>query len=358
MLERRQVFELPEPRLDVTEYQRFRCQCPVCGKTQDGLFPPHVQAPTQYGERVRALATLLNTPYKLPFRKIRRLFADLFGYAINERTLVTANTHCYTALAPSEAVIKAQLLASPVCHFDETGLRVDGRLQWQHVASNANATYLFVHPNRGQQALDSEASLFPAYHGWAVHDCWRSYFRFSTCRHALCGAHLLRELTAVIEQGSRWAKQMHTFLLTLYRVTDRGTRSVAHAQRWSVLYDAICSRAQREEPSPHRRHLKGKPRRTKGRNLAERLVTYKSAVLAFAFHAEVPFTNNQAERDVRPVKVKQHIAGCFRTLAGAQQYARIASFVSTARKQHRHVFKELCRVFQGHSFLLEPASGK
>lgn len=358
VLERRQVFDLPEPTLEVTEYQRLRCQCPRCGHMQDGVFPDHVQAPTQYGDGVRAFATLLNTPYKLPFRKIRRLFADLFGYAINESTLVTANTQCYTALAPSERAIKAQLLASSVCHFDETGLRVEGTLQWQHVASNSQATYLFVHPKRGQQALNSEASLLPTYQGWAIHDCWRSYFTYTTCRHGLCGAHLLRELTAVTEQGRRWASHMHRFLLALYRQSDKGTGTVQHPQRWNLLYDRLCHIAQREEPPPERRHPKGKATRTKGRNLLERLIEHKSAVLAFAFSPEVPFTNNQAERDLRASKVKQRIAGSFRTRQGADHYARITSFVSTARKQHRHVFTELRRIFQGTSYLLEPELAK
>jgi transposase len=358
VLERRQVFDLPDPKLEVTEYQRLRCQCPTCGKTQDGQFPEHVQAPTQYGDGVRALATLLNTPYKLPFRKIQRLFADLFGYAINEGTLVTANTRCYTALAPSEVAIKAHLLASPVCHFDETGLRVAGTLQWEHVASNATATYLFVHPKRGHEALDSDASLFPAYQGWAIHDGWRSYFQHRTCRHGLCGAHLLRELTAVIEQGRRWAAHMHRFLRALYRHSAAGTSRVQHPQRWSRLYDRLCLLAQREEPPPKRHSPKGKATRTKGRNLLERLIVHKSAVLAFAFFPEVPFTNNQAERDLRDSKVKQRIAGSFRTRGGADHYARITSFVATARKQHRHVFTELRRIFQGTSYLLESGIAK
>jgi transposase len=120
----------------------------------------------------------------------------------------------------------------------------------------------------------------------------------------------------------------------------------------------LCHRAQREEPPPTRGHRRGKATRTKGRNLLERLIRYKPAVLAFALYAEVPFTNNQAERDLRPVKVKQKIAGCFRTLAGAQHYARISSFISTARKQHRHVFKELCQIFLGDSFLIQPVGAK
>jgi transposase len=358
VIERRQVFDLPAPKLDVTEYQRFRCQCPACGRIQMGHFPATVTAPTKYGIGVSALVTMLNTAYALPFKKIHRLMLDLYGYAVNEQTLITANATCYAALAQSEEVIKTQILASPVCHCDETGIRVAGRLHWQHTASTTEATYLFVHAHRGQQALASDTSPLPAYTGWVVHDCWASYFLFSACQHALCGAHLLRELTALTEAGSRWAHQMHTFLLTLYQVTNHGTRVVTAPHRWSALYDRVCARAHQEEPPPARLHQKGKQTRTKGRNLLDRLIAYKAAVLAFAFHEEVPFTNNQAERDLRPVKVKQKIAGCFRTLVGAQQYARITSFVSTARKQQRHVFKELCRVFQGHSFLLEPTCGK
>jgi transposase len=358
VIERRQVFDLPAPRLDVTEYHRLRCQCPDCGALHEGAFPAQVKAPTQYGSGVLALASLLNTGYLLPFKKIQRLFTDLFGAAINEQTVATANHICYEALAPSEARIKAALQQAPVCHFDETGIRVAGQLHWQHVVSSPSATYRFVHVNRGSLALDSPHSLLPGYTGWAVHDCWASYFRYASCHHALCGAHLLRELTAVAEQGRPWARQMHTLLLTLYRHSASGTRTVAYPQRWSQVYDALCRRAQREEPPPRRGSRRGKATRTKGRNLLERLIAYKAAVLAFAFYEEVPFTNNQAERDLRPVKVKQRISGCFRTLVGAHHYARISSFLSTARKQHRLVFKELCRVFHGHSFLLESVCAK
>ena len=358
IVERRQVFDLPEPKLRVTEYHRLRCQCPRCGQVQEGTFPAQVQAPTQYGTGVFALATLLNTAYTIPFKKIQGIFADLFGYAVNESTVVTANTTCYEALAPSQAIINSQVVASAVGHFDETGIRVAGKLYWQHVASTPSATSLFVHPHRGVSALQSEQSLFPIYHGWAVHDCWASYFAFTACHHALCGAHLLRELTALHEQGTRWAAQMHTVLMRLYRASDFGRGCVKYPQRWSTLYDVLCHRAQQEEPPPQRTHPNGKRKRTKGRNLLERLIKYKAAVLAFAFYPEVPFTNNQAERDLRPVKIKQKITGGFRTLLGAQHYARIYSFVSTTRKHGRHVFKELRNVFLGHSFLLEPVVAK
>jgi transposase len=300
VVERRQVFDLPTPKLVVTEYHRLRCQCPACGTAQEGVFPAHVTAPTQYGPGVRALATLLNTGYRGPFKNVQQIFTDLFGSAVNEQTLVRANTRCYDALAPSEAAIRAQLLAAPVCHFDETGIRVAGHLVWQHVVSNAAATYLFVHAKRGLAALDSASSLLPTYQGWAIHDCWASYFGFQAGQHGLCGAHLLRELTAVAEQGRAWARQMHALLLTLYQRSPRGTGTIRHPGRWRRVYDALCRRAQREEPLPTRHHQRGKATRTKGRNLVERLILYKPAVLAFALHQDVPFTNNQAERDLRP----------------------------------------------------------
>jgi transposase len=358
IIERRQVFDLPEPKLDVTEYQRLRCQCPTCGRTQDGTFPSHVTAPTQYGAGVLAFGVLLNTGYMMPFKKVQGVFADLFGYRINEGTLMRATTIGYEQLAPSETVIRTQVQRAPVCHFDETGIRVAGKLHWQHVVSTPSATYLFVHPKRGSQALNSEQSLLPTYRGWAVHDCWASYFKASSCRHALCGAHLLRELTAVAEQGRQWASQMHTLLLSLYRYSACGTNTVSYPQRWTRLYDRLCHDAHQEEPPPQRGHRRGKAKRTKGRNLLARLMKHKQAVLAFALYAEVPFTNNQAERDLRPVKVKQKISGCFRTRVGAQHYARISSFLSTVRKQHRHVFKELRRVFLGDSFLIQAVSAK
>ncbi|GAK51148.1 hypothetical protein U14_02390 [Candidatus Moduliflexus flocculans] len=350
VLERRQVFDLPEPKLEVTEYRRLRCQCPSCGRVHEGHFPSHVSAPVQYGPGVLAFGTLCNNAYMLPFKKIQRLFTDVFGYAINERTLERANIRCAELAAPRYAAIKAQLQRSPVCHCDETGVRVNGTLHWQHVVSTASATYLCVHTTRGKDALESSHSVLPGYRGWALHDCWSSYFGLTTCRHALCGAHLLRELTGVAEQGSRWAIQMHRFLLTLYHHADNGNGTITHFHRWSALYDRICHRANQEEPPPKRRHRKGKATRTKGCNLLARLMTYKAAVLAFAQHTEVPFTNNQAERDLRPTKVKQKISGCFRTFDGANRYAHISSIISTARKQDRHVFKELRSLFVGNSF--------
>lgn len=354
LVERRQVFDLPEPRLAVKEYQRYECDCPTCGKSNTVGFPEQVVAPVQYGSGVKALAVLLSISYKLPFLKISRLFSDIYGYAINESTIVSTTNSCYHKLAESQAVIKHALEQSPVNHFDETGIRVAGKLCWLHTCSNENFTYLFAHEKRGRKALEDSLSILPKYQGWALHDCWQSYFNFSGCSHALCGAHLLRELTALQEEESFWAGRFKRYLLALYHLTDEGTKVLDEQIQAKALrlYGTLCQDADKQE-EPVQQKGKGRPKATKGRNLLNRLVKHQQAVLAFAFHKEVPFTNNQAERDLRPVKTKQKVAGCFRTFHGAEIYARIQGFASTLRKQSMNVFKNLQAVMN-NAFLPEP----
>jgi transposase len=342
LAERRQVFDLPEPALQVKEYQRYTCSCPCCGKSNTVAFPAQAVAPVQYGNGVKALVVLLSIGYKLPFLKISRLFADLFGSTINESTIASATKGCYHKLAESEGVIKQALKQSAVNHFDETGLRVAGKLCWLHDCSNEHFTYLFVHQKRGRKALEDPLSILPIYQGWALHDCWQSYFSFSGCRHALCGAHLLRELTALQEEASPWAGHFKRYLLALYHLTEQGTKALDEQLQAKALrlYNLLCEYADEQE-APVQKNRKGRPKASKGRNLLNRLVKHQQAVLAFAFYQEVPFTNNQAERDLRPAKIKQKIAGCFRTFHGAQIYTRIQGFASTLRKQGLEVFKNL-----------------
>lgn len=354
VVEKRQVFDLPAPKLEVTEYQLQSCICPACRQIQVGQFPESVSARVQYGPGVRSLSVLLNNGYQVSFSKIRRFFCDVFGYELNESTQVSANHRCFEALQSSQQRIQQELLQSPVNHFDETGLRVAGKLHWLHNCSNAKFTYLFVHAKRGKKALNNPASLIPTYEGWAVHDCWASYFGYESCRHAVCGAHLLRDLRGLIEQGSHWAARMHDLLLYAYHKSDRGQCTVPDMDWLYRRYDHICHLADKEEPPPQYRYKNKRPKKSKGRNLMERLVRYRDAVLAFAKYETVPFTNNQAERDVRPAKTKQKVAGCFRTLAGAQVYARIQSFLSTTRKHQLNVFNELVATFDGYNFLVAP----
>lgn len=346
----RQVFDLPEPKLYTIEYQQFGCQCPSCGASCQGEFPAGVSAPAQYGPGVKALGVLLTQGYCLSLEKAGQLFEDLFGYRPNDATLLQAQQTVYEQLEASEEVIKTQLVDSNLAHADETGMRVEGKLQWLHTVSNALWTYLYMHPKRGREAFESSESILRRLSQWLVHDCWSSYFKLEEVFHALCGAHLLRELQAQIDQGRQWATQMQALLLELYKQSLQADGPPPDREATLARFEAICKQADEEEPPPEPRK-RGKPKRTKGRNLFERMQTHREAVLAFAFHPEVPFTNNQAERDIRPLKLKQKVAGCFRTSTGAKHFARIQGFISTTRKHQRNVFKELRSTFSGQTFI-------
>lgn len=342
VIEKRQVFDLPPTRLEITEHQLGSVNC--CGMTHKGKFPKDVLAPVQYGAGVKALTTMLSVDYRMPLQKMELLFKDLYGYAINSATLLKNLKDGYNLLEPTELQIRQGILKSLVAYFDETSIRCESKKHWLHTASTSTLTYLFIHKQRGMKALESAASLIKDFKGAAVHDCWPSYFKFAACRHILCGAHLLRELRALIERGSKWAKSMFKFLIQLYKVEYPLDKAVAR-------YKRILSAANKEEPAPTQ-GPKGRPKQSKGRCLYDRLKKYQDGVLAFAFDEDIPFTNNQAERDIRPVKVKQKISGGFRTLTGGHHYARIQSVISTLRKQSINILEALRSVFN-HSQILE-----
>jgi transposase len=249
MSERRQVFDLPQPRLYVQEHRVFQRQC-SCGCVQQGIFPAHVVAPVQYGPGIHAQSILLNIDYKVPFAKIRQFWADVVGHAYNPATLSRIEEALSAQLVPIETQIKARLQAAHVCHFDETGLRVGGKLHWLHVACTALYTYLFVHPSRGQKALKSTQSVFEGCTNWLVHDCWSSYFAAGAGRHALCGAHLLRELQGQIEADCLWAKHLHAYLLELYKATRHGPLAANEGRSWQQVYRQLCEQGLEEEPGP------------------------------------------------------------------------------------------------------------
>ncbi|MES2732849.1 MAG: IS66 family transposase [Bacteroidota bacterium] len=348
--ERRQVVDFPSPTLLVTEYQQYGCCCPSCQAKVTGVFPVGLSNHVQYGSGVLALCTLLSTSFHLSCKHISQLFEDMYGQLLNEATVLSANSRAFQALEASEQVIQSALLEAKVVHFDETGLACEGRTHWLHCASTPLFTYLFVHAKRGLKALQSPASLVNHFKHWALHDCWRSYFTFKDCFHALCNAHLIRQLQALIEGGSAWAIARLALLWQLYHHSDKGKGQIADLSPYLTQYDHICTLADQEEPPPTYA-CRGKPKRSKGRNLLKRLLTHKNSVVAFARYDFVPFTNNQAERDIRPVKGKIKTAGCFRTITGANHYARIEGFISTARKQRKSVFNELKNAYSGSTFL-------
>ena len=348
--ETRQLFDLPEPHLEVVEYRRVKRQC-VCGKTVSGKFPAGLTAPVQYGVKVQAMVSLLSVHGCLSHRKIGQLFGDLYGYELNEATTQEMLKRTAEPLPIEE--IKAAISVAAVVNFDETGFREGGKLKWLHTASTAALTYQFVHPKRGAEALHSEVSILPQFKGVGVHDCWASYFGFTEMTHAICNAHILRELTGIIENTqSKWGLEMKELLLEMYEKSAKGKGTIAEIGGYEKSYEAIIRAGEAEEPPPKKTHAKGKLKRTKGRNLLERLSQRQGSVLLFAKQEEVPCTNNQAERDLRPVKVKQKVSGGFRSASGSQSYTRIYSFISTMRKMNRQVFQELRSVIEGKPFIL------
>ena len=356
----RQVFDLPDPKLEITEHQQLGCACHECGRYHQGTFPASVVARTQYGSGVKAMVVLLNTWFKLPLKKIQTLFGDFYGYGINESTIVKATGLCYDQLEASEEGIKKSLLKSVAAHFDETGMRVVGKLHWLHACCTTLFTYLFIHAKRGTEALEDRASILPNFKQWAIHDCWTSYFKFTDCSHGICGAHVLRELKALEEQKVEWASWFRKYLLSLYRMSGQGKGRIPAEKKQKALrlFERIWSDADEMEPQPVKsKSGRGRPKGTKGRNLLIRFKKHQSALLAFAFEAHVPFTNNQAERDLRPAKTKQKVAGSFRALEGAKRFARIQGFVSTTRKHQLNVFQQLKRAFEGQTFLTDQNTG-
>ena len=345
IVEKRQVFDLPPARLEVTEHRLGKIEC--CGKEHQGVFPSEVKARTQYGPGVNAFATMLSVDYKIPLERISLLFADRYGYELNSATVLTSLKRGYDLLAPTEASIKHRIIETRLAHFDETGIRCDAQTNWLHTASTADYTHLFMHKKRGKEALECDDSVLKDFKGIAVHDCWASYFSFTNCRHVLCGAHLLRELNALMENGSRWARAMHAFLIKLYQQARPLMATKKHLRR----YHSILKQADKEEPPPQQAK-RGRPKQSVGRCLLNRLKKYQDGVLAFAFEDDIPFSNNQAERDIRPAKVKQKITGGFRTQAGAKHYVRIQAVISTLRKQGLNTFDELRQVFAKNKVLL------
>lgn len=351
---RRQLFDIPKPKLIITEYQQYSCSCPECGKTNYGVYPDQIKAPVQYGVGIKSLTTLLSVKFHLSHQSISELFVDLYKQPINSATIQsniqTASKHSDETLEH----IKSELLKLANIHLDETGLRVKNKKYWLHVASNEMWTYLYAHKNRGRKAIEEEFLEIYNYVGTVTHDSWETYWSLKKANHSLCGAHILRELVALIEQDRKWASKMLNLLIKLYKKNKGGKQIDRRSSEWRQ-YKQICKAALEEEPPPVK-GARGKPKSTKGRNLAKRLLKYQEEVLRFSREVDIPFTNNQAERDLRPAKGKIKVAGSFRSVQGAQYYARLQSVFSTWRKHGYNVFEELKTMINDGkpAFLLNP----
>lgn len=358
-VEKRQVHDLPPRGLIVTEHQAETRLCP-CGCLNKAVFPPQVSAPVQYGPGVKAAAVYLKNYQLLPYERTCELFADLFACRLSEGTLANILAEGHAQLEEPVGQIKAQIAKSAVVNFDESGSRVDKSLWWVHVASTANATYYGIHPKRGSEAIDAFAIL-PNFGGRAIHDFWKPYFRYP-CDHGLCNAHHLRELTFVHEEHHQpWAKAMITCLLDMkaaVALAKPHATSLSHFQvrTFRKRYQQIIEQACCQNPLQPSLlgHKRGPAKKTKPRNLLERLDKHRSEVQAFLTDFNVPFDNNLAERDIRMIKVQQKISGLFRSEEGANAFCRIRSYISTARKNALGALDAIQRIFTGNPFVPLP----
>jgi transposase len=354
-IEKRQVFDIPPLKLEVTEHQSEVKICPQCHTLNRGDFPEGVTQPVQYGERVKSFAVYLNQYQLIPYQRVSEMFEDLFGRSISQGTLLNTIQTSYRNLESTEAWIKSNILDSHTVHFDETGLYYGGKRFWLHTASTEEFTYYYPHPKRGRAAME-DGGILPNYRGTAVHDHWEPYNSYAECYHAFCNAHHLRELTGAYEQeGASWAKEMKGLLLEIKGQVDEAKDSGQQALEASLIdsyhqrYQNILAEALQSYPAAEGirdKPKRGKKKQRKGRNLLDRLIKYETETLRFMEDFQVPFDNNLAERDIRMVKVKQKISGCFRSEDGAKSFCRIRGFISTVKKQGKDVFEYLRKLFQ------------
>jgi transposase len=356
--EKRQVFDVPPMRIEVTEHQAEVKTCPGCGQQVKGDFPSDVTQPVQYGPRFKAQASYLNNYQFIPLARTCELLGDFYGHMPSEAFVLDANATLVDQTEPSLATIKQQLIAADVAHFDESGLRVEGQLNWLHVASTDQLTYYAVHPKRGQVGMKA-VGILPEFEGRAVHDHWKSYFTFDDCQHALCNAHHLRELQFVLDQYDQtWARQMAQLLLDIKDEVqaaplEQTTLSPELLAHFEQRYDELIAQGLKANPPPADPppRKRGRKKQSPPKNLLDRLQQFKPQVLAFMYDFRVPFDNNLAERDVRMVKVKQKVSGAFRTRTGAETFCIIRSYISTVRKQGRNVIDAIHDALTGNPFI-------
>jgi len=361
----RQVHDIPPLQLEVTEHRvEVKC-CPHCGQETQGEFPAEATNVVQYGPRLKGVMVYLMEGQLLPSERTCEVLNEVLGVTVSEGTLYTTREQCFNQLEPIANAIQSAIKNSVVVHFDETGMRVNGKLWWLHVACTSGLTYYFVHQKRGSVAMN-EMGILPEFEGKAIHDGWQSYGDYD-CEHFLCNAHHLRELQFMQEHYEQtWAFQMSLLLVTILRqvqaAQDQGHTALppAQLQVFEARYQDILEQGLAANPSlappPDPPKKRGRPKQSPPRNLLLRLQSEQASVLGFMYDFAVPFDNNQAERDIRMMKLKQKISGSFRSSDGAIMFSRIRGYLSTLRKQGQNVLDALIALFSGNPkpLLLQP----
>lgn len=358
----RQVLDLPPQKLLSTEHRCPVRRCPQCRKKVQALFPVGITVPVQYGPRFKGFLAYVQIVQLIPLKRVSQICHDLFAAPVSPATIESAVKEVDSHLDPFVEAVSEQILASPIAHADETGIRVASSLVWVHTLCTESLTWFGVHKKRGGEAL-ADFNLLPRFMGRLIHDCWGPYFVFAFL-HGLCNAHILRELIYVEEVLKQtWAAAFRELLLEIHRMAEvhRGKRtdfSSKEKEAFSRRYDELIQKGQKENPpllsSPDAPKKRGRPKKSKPQNLLARLELHKVSVLAFMYDLSVPFTNNAAERVIRMLKLQQKISGCFRTMEGAMRFVRIRSYISTSAKNEQNLLDAMMRALKGDPFIPTP----
>ncbi len=324
--------------VSIIAHEQLSVVCPFNGNTKIGEFPKEVNA--KYGKNLQALVIAFNTLGAVSVNRIHEILGGVFNIPLSTGTIKNIVSRCAEKIKPVLSIIRQKLFESPIVHCDETGTNIDGKLHWVHNTSNDKYTYMTVSNKRGYEGIQS-VGILTDYHGITVHDCWESYWKFDDMTHAVCCAHLLRELNGVIENHpeQKWAGKFKSLLLRMKKAKDKAIAkgkqalSIFTVQKYKREYDGILELAYDENPveKPNKKK-RGRVKRGKILSLIDRLQKHKGAVCLFLENLNVPFDNNQAERDIRNIKTKTKVCGCFRSTNGAEEYMKLMSFISTARK--------------------------
>lgn len=348
--ERRQVIDI-EFKTVVTEF-RGEILEDENGKCYFATFPAHVTRPVQYGVNLKAHAVYLSQFQLIPYQRIESYFSEQWGIELSTGSLCNFNRQAYALASTFDAIAIDKLAQSELMHVDETGVNINGKGMWLHSASNALWSHFRAHESRGTKAMN-EIGIVPRFLGILCHDHYKPYFTYILCLHALCNAHHLRELERAWEQDQQvWAQRMKALLEAInIAVQEANGQLLAEvAQAYRESYRKILADGQHECPPPDKalhQGKRGRQKRSKARNLLERLINFEAEVLRFMENPIVPFTNNQAENDIRMTKVQQKISGCFRSIEGAQIFCRIRGYLSTCRKHGVNPTEALKLLFNG-----------
>jgi transposase len=352
----RQVIELPVIKVFTTEYRTYELVCPACNKVHKTEFPEDVKQPVQYGENIQALMSYLTNYQLIPLERAAEILSDIIGQNVSEGTIVNVNNRLYKKLEEVETSIKQQLIGSSVVHFDETGMRSDGKTQWLHSASTEKLTHYEVHEKRGAKAAN-DIGILPDFKGTACHDHWKPYYTFVDCSHSECNSHNLRNLKGVYEDHKQnWAKDMAALLIEIkHRVDTLKSEGLTEMNfnetaKYNAIYKDIIAKGKLECPIPISENT-GRPKKNASHRLLARLEKYDIETLSFMYDFNIPFDNNLAERDIRMVKLRQKISGCFRGKEGPNVFCRIRSYISTCRKNGQKVMESLVKAIKGEPFI-------